>query len=75
MGRFICRGFFFALFGLLGSLAAFAEAPVWAIRGAHNTVYLAGSVHLLRSQDATLPAAFDRAYKDADALVMEIDLV
>jgi uncharacterized protein YbaP (TraB family) len=74
VGRFICRGFFFALFGLLGSLSAFAEAPVWAIRGAHNTVYLAGSVHLLRSRDATLPAAFDRAYKDADALVMEIDL-
>ena len=74
MGRFICRGFFFALFGLLGSLSAFAEAPVWAIRGAHNTVYLAGSVHLLRSRDATLPAAFDRAYKDAESLVMEIDL-
>jgi uncharacterized protein YbaP (TraB family) len=74
VGRFICRGFLFALFGLLGSLAAFAEAPVWAIRGAHNTVYLAGSVHLLRSGDARLPAAFDRAYQDADALVMEIDL-
>jgi len=74
VGRFICRVFFFTLFGLLGSLTAFAEAPVWAIRGAHNTVYLAGSVHLLRSRDATLPAAFDRAYKDADTLVMEIDL-
>lgn len=74
MGRFICRGFLFAFVGLLGSLSAFAEAPVWAIRGAHNTVYLAGSVHLLRSRDATLPAAFERAYKDADALVMEIDL-
>jgi uncharacterized protein YbaP (TraB family) len=74
VGRFICRGFFLALFGLLGSLSAFAEAPVWAIRGAHNTVYLAGSVHLLRSRDAALPAAFERAYKDADALVMEIDL-
>lgn len=74
MGRFICRGVFLALFGLLGCLSAFAEAPVWAIRGAHNTVYLAGSVHLLRSRDATLPTAFDRAYQDADALVMEIDL-
>jgi uncharacterized protein YbaP (TraB family) len=74
VGRFICRGFLFAFVGLLGSLSAFAEAPVWAIRGAHNTVYLAGSVHLLRSRDATLPAAFERAYKDADALVMEIDL-
>ena len=74
MGRFVRRWFVFILFGLFGSLTAFAEAPVWAIRGAHNTVYLAGSVHLLRSQDANLPSAFERAYKDADALVMEIDL-
>jgi uncharacterized protein YbaP (TraB family) len=74
VGRFIRRWLFIAVFGLFGSLTASAEAPVWAIRGAHNTVYLAGSVHLLRSQDAALPAAFNRAYADADALVMEIDL-
>lgn len=73
MGRFIRRGVL-ALVGLLGSLSASAEAPVWAIRGPHNTVYLAGSVHLLRSKEAALPAAFDRAYADADALVMEVDL-
>ncbi len=74
MGRFIRRWLLAALLGLLGSLTAYAEAPVWAIRGAHNTVYLAGSVHLLRSKDAVLPAAFERAYADADTLVMEIDL-
>ena len=62
------------LVGLLGSLSAHADAPVWAIRGAHNTVYLAGSVHLLKADDAQLPAAFDRAYAGASALVMEIDL-
>lgn len=74
MGRFLCGWLLLALVGLLGSLTASAEAPVWAIHGAHNTVYLAGSVHLLRSKDAQLPAAFQRAYADADALVMEIDL-
>ncbi len=74
MGRFIRRWVFFNLVGLFGCLTAQAEAPVWAIRGAHNTVYLAGSVHLLRAKDAALPAAFARAYADADALVMEIDL-
>jgi uncharacterized protein YbaP (TraB family) len=74
VGRFIRRWFLVPLFGLFGGLTASAEAPVWAIRGAHNTVYLAGSVHLLRAQDAALPAAFNRAYADADALVMEIDL-
>jgi uncharacterized protein YbaP (TraB family) len=74
VGRFIRCWLLLLVVGLLGSLTAQAEAPVWAIHGAHNTVYLAGSVHLLRSQDAALPAAFDRAYKDAAALVMEIDL-
>jgi uncharacterized protein YbaP (TraB family) len=74
VGRFICSRILIPLVGLLGSLTASAEAPVWAIHGAHNTVYLAGSVHLLRSKDAKLPAAFDRAYTDAKAIVMEIDL-
>jgi uncharacterized protein len=47
---------------------------VWAIRGAHNTVYLAGSVHLLRAADAALPPGFARAYADSARLVMELDL-
>jgi len=60
--------------GLLGCLTAQAGSPVWAIRGDHNTVYLAGSVHLLRASDAALPAAFDRAYAGSKVLVMEIAL-
>jgi uncharacterized protein len=59
---------------LLGSLTAHAASPVWAIRGTHNIVYLAGSVHLLPAQDAVLPQAFDRAYADSAKLVMELDL-
>lgn len=72
MGR-TARRWFLAL-GLLGSLTAHAAGPVWAVRGAHNTVYLAGSVHLLPAQDAVLPSAFDRAYADSGQLVMELDL-
>jgi uncharacterized protein len=60
--------------GLLGSLTAQAASPVWAIRGAHNTVYLAGSVHLLRSADSALPAGFTFAYEHSARLVMELDL-
>jgi uncharacterized protein YbaP (TraB family) len=60
--------------GLLGSLSTHAASPVWAIRGAHNTVYLAGSVHLLPAQDAALPPGFTRAYADSAKLVMELDL-
>ena len=59
---------------LLGSLSAHAASPVWAIRGAHNTVYLAGSIHLLPAQEAVLPPAFDKAYADSGRLVMELDL-
>ena len=60
--------------GLLGCLSAEAAGPVWAIRGAHNTIYLAGSIHLLPEADASLPPAFARAYADSACLTMEIDL-
>jgi uncharacterized protein len=60
--------------GLLGSLNGYAASPVWAVRGAHNTVYLAGSMHLLPANDAALPAALDHAYADSARLVMELDL-
>ena len=58
--------------GLLGSLTANAASPVWVIHGEHNTVYLAGSVHLLRAADAHLPAAFDQAYSGSKEVVMEL---
>jgi uncharacterized protein YbaP (TraB family) len=60
--------------GLVSSLTAHAGSPVWAIHGDHNTVYLAGSVHLLKANDSRLPAAFDRAYGGSKALVMELDM-
>jgi len=60
--------------GLLGSLSAHAASPVWVVRGAHNIVYLAGSIHMLPANDAELPAGFTRAYADSSRLVMELDL-
>jgi hypothetical protein len=44
------------------------------VRGAHNTVYLLGSIHVLRPGDVGLPSAAQSAYDDAERLVMEIDL-
>jgi len=60
--------------GLLGCLSAQAASPVWAVRGSHNVVYLAGSIHMLPADDAALPAGFTRAYADSTRLVMELDL-
>lgn len=51
-----------------------ADGTVWALRGASSTIYLAGSVHLLRADDAELPPALLSAYADAEALVMEVDM-
>jgi uncharacterized protein YbaP (TraB family) len=47
---------------------------LWTVKGRQNTVYLLGSVHVLRAGDAALPAAAEHAFEDAERLVMEIDL-
>jgi uncharacterized protein len=74
--RSLARGFVGAL--LLASLAGSAEArgasSVWAMKGAKNTVYLAGSVHALPREHADLPAQLERAYAASRAVVMEVDL-
>jgi uncharacterized protein len=66
-------------FGVLLQCTANAAAPaanakntLWSIQGRDNTVYLLGSMHMLRASD-TLPAAIDKAYQDAESLLMEID--
>jgi hypothetical protein len=73
------------LAALLAAVAALSLSPtahadgsgdglVWALRGEHNTVYIAGSVHLLRPDGAPLPAPLEHAYREAESLLMEIDL-
>lgn len=49
-------------------------APIWKLSDEDSTVYLAGSVHLLREKDMPIPEAFDRIYEKCDELVFEIDL-
>jgi uncharacterized protein len=55
-------------------LAGGHPVSMWQVDGQHNRVYLLGSVHLLREQDHPLPAVIDAAYRDAEALVMELDM-
>ena len=63
---------------LAGAPAQGSEAghPVtmWRVAGDNNSVYLLGSIHMLREQDHPLPAVIDRAYEDADVVVMELDM-
>ena len=59
-----------------GAAAGTQEHPVtlWRIAGETNSIYLLGSIHLLREQDHPLPGVIDTAYDDADVIVMEIDM-
>jgi len=47
---------------------------LWRAAGQSNSVYLLGSIHLLRPGDYPLPLAIDAAYAEAEVLVMELDM-
>ena len=63
------------LFGAsLGARADAAHHILWEVKGKHNTVYLLGSVHMLKAADSVMPAAALHAYAMSKVLVMELDL-
>ncbi|HKJ71249.1 MAG TPA: TraB/GumN family protein [Gammaproteobacteria bacterium] len=70
------------LLAWLLALLLLAAAPVqaghkhflWKVAGETNTVYLLGSIHALRPGDYPLAPVMRRAFRDADALILEIRL-
>jgi uncharacterized protein YbaP (TraB family) len=66
----------FVLVLLLVAVQARADSEqtiLWSVRGEHNVVYLAGSMHFLPEAEP-LPAAMLDAYREAERLVMELDM-
>ena len=64
---------------LLLSVPALADdgghpLTLWEVAGQKNSVFLLGSIHLLRPEDYPLPTAIDTAYADAEVLIMEVDM-
>ncbi|MCZ6879717.1 MAG: TraB/GumN family protein [Gammaproteobacteria bacterium] len=47
---------------------------VYAVQSDEVTLYLTGSIHVLREDDYPLPAVLSEVYGKSDALIMEIDL-
>lgn len=47
---------------------------LWHAQGISNSVYLLGSIHLLRAEDHPLPTIIDTVYNDAEVLIMELDM-
>ncbi len=61
------------------SLAAAVRADtalhsLWELHGKHNTVYILGSIHVLRPSDYPLSAAVLAAYGSAKSVYMEVNL-
>jgi uncharacterized protein YbaP (TraB family) len=73
MPRLLCT--LILVLQLSGNFAAADEpAMLWVAQGKQNTVYMLGSIHLLRQRDYPLPKAIDLVYDDADVIVMELDM-
>ncbi|MGA2024285.1 MAG: TraB/GumN family protein [Steroidobacteraceae bacterium] len=70
--RLIAATLFWSIAGSV--LADAGHHSFWSVKGAHNTVYLLGSVHVLKPAESDLPPDSLRAYAGAKALVMELDL-
>jgi uncharacterized protein YbaP (TraB family) len=53
----------------------YVPCGVWRIRGAHNIVYLAGTSHIVPTNEIPFPSAFYAAYADATEIYVEVDSV
>lgn len=77
MRRNILSAWSLALCGLLLCATVRADStlhPLWELHGKHNTVYLLGSIHVLRLSDYPLPPVVLQAYRDAKSVLMEVNL-
>lgn len=57
-----------------GAVSAAPHHVFWQVKGKHNSVYLLGSIHMLKSTDTALLPDAVAAYRHCKALVMEVDL-
>ena len=65
------------LCGLILCIAVRADGALhslWELHGKHNTVYLLGSIHVLRQSDYPLAPPVLEAYANAKSLLMEVNL-
>lgn len=59
----------------LATLQLSANGSVWKIQNSQGaTIYLGGTIHLLRSQDYPLPKAYEYAYQQSQLIVFETTL-
>ncbi len=78
-------GLFFALLLSLGHVACATDGPsdtpaaearqiLWKVQSPQNTIYLAGSIHVLKKQQYPLHHVFDDAFNESSRVIFEVDL-
>ena len=56
------------------SVSTFAKSSVYKVSKDGRTVYLGGTIHLLRASDYPLPAVYDETYAKCKKIVFEADI-
>lgn len=70
---FVCSVFFDEAFAQ-DAVPASGKTSLWKVQSQTNTVYLLGSVHLLKKENYPLPAVMEKAFEEAQVLVLEADV-
>ncbi|MBE0435723.1 MAG: TraB/GumN family protein [Methylomicrobium sp.] len=65
---------YFLVFALLIAGPVYSETSLWRVSKDDAELFIGGTIHLLGTSDYPLPEAFDRVYRKADKLVLEVDL-
>jgi len=72
------RGFIksgiFALMATSLATGAMAKSCLWKVTSENGTLYLQGSVHVLKADSYPLAPAIEQAYAESKALVLEVDM-
>lgn len=71
MNKFVIAAL--VVFGLFSSHSS-SKTFVWKVEKDQKSAFIAGTIHVLREQDQTLPVAYERAYQEADIVAFEVDL-
>ncbi|PWK43615.1 TraB/GumN family protein [Pleionea mediterranea] len=61
------------VFSVLSSQSS-AKTFVWKVEKDQKSAFIAGTIHVLREQDKSLPEAYNLAYQQADVVAFEVDL-
>src|SRR6187431_67838 len=76
LARFYALHVWFAVGLLAGGFDVWAQEKnfLWKAASDKGAVYLLGSIHLLKSQDAVLKPIIDETFKKSTRLAFEVDL-